>query len=109
MYVYIVRRNKWDWEPCSGLGLGMWMSVFVYSYCQYFILRLNIVEKVDWWTNLPKQLMSVVPLTSLPSFCLKASSSNSASKKASAPGSLVLHKTHTNTHKRKQRRKKNRI
>lgn len=73
-----------------------------------FLLSINM-EKVEWWTNLPKQLMSVVPLTSLPSFCLKASSSNSASKKASAPGSLVLHKTHTNTHKRKQRRKKNRI
>lgn len=34
----------------------------------------------------------------LPLFCLRASSSNSVSKMASAPGSPVLHDTHTDSH-----------
>lgn len=43
---------------------------------------------------------------SLPLFCLNASSSNSASKKASAPGSPVLHSTHAPARTHRQRNRK---
>lgn len=65
-------------------------------------MSFYVMEQVDQRTNLHTSWR--FPSSALPLFCLEASSSNSTSKKASAPGSPVLNNTHMHTQSMKQRR-----